>query len=76
MRRCLQFFVDAIELGGESPPDISILGIEGLLECLLGLPQSLSLSFVGFYIGGEVIQLLLSEEISTSTFDNLFLSDI
>lgn len=55
IRRCLQFFVDSIKLSREGSSDICILSIESFLKSFFGLSKSLCLSFVGFYIGGEVI---------------------
>ena len=61
IRRCLQFFVDSIKLSREGSSDICIFCIEGFLKSFFGLPQSLCLALVGFYIGCEVIKLFLGE---------------
>jgi hypothetical protein len=72
----LQFFVDPVQLGGQSTADICVLGVECLLKCFLGLPKSFSLTLVSLDVGGEAVELLLSGRMRTSTVDNLFLSDI
>jgi hypothetical protein len=68
--------VDAVELGGEAPPDVRILSIECFLEGLFGVTKSLGFAFVGLDIGCKVVQFLLSENIGTSTAASRFLSDI
>jgi hypothetical protein len=73
---CVQFFVDAVELGGEGAPDVCVFGVEGLLEGLFGVPERLRLPLVCLYIGGEVVELFLIAESSTSTVDSLFFKDI
>jgi hypothetical protein len=72
----VQFLVDAVELGGEAPPGVRILGIERFLVGLFSVTKGLCFAFVGLDIGCQVGQLLLSGHIGTSTAASLFLSDI
>lgn len=72
----LQLFVDSIKFGGQGPSDICIFSIKCLLECLLDLSQSFSLTLVGLYIGCKVRELFLNRLASTSTAESRFLSDM
>ena len=72
----VQLLVDAVEFSREGPPDVSIFGIEGLFEGVLGLAEGLGLSLVGLDVGGEVIEFFLDHINPTSTVESRFLSDI
>lgn len=51
----LQFLVDALELSAEGTADVCVLGVKGLLERFLRLPQRLGLSLVGLDVCSQVV---------------------
>lgn len=68
--------MDAVEFGGQGAPDVCVLGVEGLLEGVLGLPQRLRLSLVGLDVGGQTVEFFLGGGGGTSVEESLFLSDM
>lgn len=46
--------MNAVKFSGEGSLDVPVLGVEGLLESVLCLPEGLRFAFVGLDVGGEV----------------------
>lgn len=72
----LQLLVNPVQLGRQSASNVCVLGVECLLEGVLGLPESFGLSLVGFDIRGEVVEFLLRRAPTTSTVESLFFRDM
>ena len=53
--------MDAVQLSGQGPAYVGVLGIEGLLKGFLSLTQGLSLTLVCFYVGRKIVELFLYE---------------
>lgn len=68
--------MDSVKLCAETAPDVCILGIESLFECVFGLPEGFGFSLIGLDVGGEIVEFFLSEWRVTSTVESLFLRDI